>query len=207
MARSAVAQIATPRPAQAPCNQASAGAPLSQAVAEWSGLTAMRDRVLTADAAQTIQDEADRNGELLTWVVMEADDSADMIDRSIDRSAGRGRDGCMPRCPSCARGDGPAAKQDRCPRRRNIGAVGPDRMVSGGTGQRMGCPCHASSGRWPVAARWHFDRPVEPGPQYAQDVWAQGNRRSRVSRDQGACRTGGQTGGCAAAVLAILHAA
>ena len=48
----------------------------------------MRDRVLTAEAAQTIQDEADRDGELLTWVVMEADDRADMIARPITSGGG-----------------------------------------------------------------------------------------------------------------------
>jgi hypothetical protein len=48
----------------------------------------VRDRILTADAAQTIQDEADRDGEVLTWLVMEADDSADMIARPITSGGG-----------------------------------------------------------------------------------------------------------------------
>jgi hypothetical protein len=39
----------------------------------------MADRILTAEAAQTIQAEADRDRELLTWVVMEAEDSAEVI--------------------------------------------------------------------------------------------------------------------------------
>jgi hypothetical protein len=48
----------------------------------------MRDRVLTAEAAQTIHDEADRDGELLTCVVMETDDSADMIARPVAAGGG-----------------------------------------------------------------------------------------------------------------------
>ena len=44
-------------------------------------LLAMFDRLLTAEAAQAFQDEADRDRTLLTWVVMEAEDSADIIAR------------------------------------------------------------------------------------------------------------------------------
>jgi hypothetical protein len=53
----------------------------------------MTDRILTAEAAQTIQDEADRGRELLTWVVMEAQDSAEVIARPI--AAGRGALPCV----------------------------------------------------------------------------------------------------------------
>jgi hypothetical protein len=48
----------------------------------------MADRILTAEAAQTIQDEADRDRDLLTWVVMEAEDSAEVLARPV--ASGRG---------------------------------------------------------------------------------------------------------------------
>ena len=48
----------------------------------------MRDRVITAEEAQTLQDECDRDRELLTWVVMEAEDSTDILVRRA--AAGRG---------------------------------------------------------------------------------------------------------------------
>jgi hypothetical protein len=48
----------------------------------------MADRILTAEAAQTLQDESDRDREQLTWLVMEAQDSAEVIARPI--ASGRG---------------------------------------------------------------------------------------------------------------------
>jgi hypothetical protein len=51
-------------------------------------LTAMPDRILTNKAAQTLQDESDCIGELLTWVVTEMKGSARVIARPI--AEGRG---------------------------------------------------------------------------------------------------------------------
>jgi len=53
----------------------------------------MRDRVLTADTAQALQDESERAGELPTWVVMEAEDSANVIARPT--ASGRGALPCV----------------------------------------------------------------------------------------------------------------
>jgi hypothetical protein len=53
----------------------------------------MADRILTAEAAQMLQDEADLDRELLTWVVMEAQDSAEVIARPI--AGGRGALPCV----------------------------------------------------------------------------------------------------------------
>jgi hypothetical protein len=44
--------------------------------------------MLTAEAAQTLQDECDRDRELLTWVVMEAEDSTEVIAQPV--ASGRG---------------------------------------------------------------------------------------------------------------------
>jgi hypothetical protein len=46
-------------------------------------VTAVRGRVLTAEAAQALQDESDRNRELLTWVVMVDEVTAEAIARPI----------------------------------------------------------------------------------------------------------------------------
>lgn len=48
----------------------------------------MPEHILTAETAQMLQDESDRNRELLTWVVMEAEDSAEVIARPC--GTGRG---------------------------------------------------------------------------------------------------------------------
>jgi hypothetical protein len=53
----------------------------------------MKDRILTADTAQALQSESDRAGELLTWVVMDAEDSAEVIGRPI--ASGRGALPCV----------------------------------------------------------------------------------------------------------------
>jgi hypothetical protein len=52
----------------------------------------VRDRVLSADAAQALQDESDRNRELLTWVVVD-EVTAEAIVRPI--APGRGALPCV----------------------------------------------------------------------------------------------------------------
>ena len=48
----------------------------------------MSDRILTAEAAQTLQDRSDGDGELLTWRVMKTKDGAGFVARPI--AAGHG---------------------------------------------------------------------------------------------------------------------
>lgn len=58
----------------------------------------MPDRILTAEAAQTLQDECDRYRELLTWGVMEARDSAEVFARPY--ATGRGVAAACSMCPN-----------------------------------------------------------------------------------------------------------
>ena len=53
----------------------------------------MPDRIITAEAAQTLQDEADQDRELLTWVVMEAENSTEVMARPV--TTGRGALPCV----------------------------------------------------------------------------------------------------------------
>jgi hypothetical protein len=49
---------------------------------------AMNDRILSAQAAQTLQAESYRERSLLTWIVMSADDVAEVVARPM--ASGRG---------------------------------------------------------------------------------------------------------------------
>ena len=51
-------------------------------------LTAMRDRILSTEAAQALQDKSDRDGTLLSWRVMKGRDGAGLVARPI--AAGHG---------------------------------------------------------------------------------------------------------------------